>query len=249
MSPFLGVRGAAVLVKQMLWVSVVDCRCKPTRCHRNMWTTEWVFSQVVQADCILHEAQYVCVYRIHLTNPWCVRSVSSAVISSLWGTFFSACVSAKVARKRLDRLLCMANLLSSSNIEVKADLCDCQYTGSIGLCYASERVEWKGIRANIYSSYAACVILCKQASVRGSPAGTPAQICLCILKFVLHMLCNHLTWAIEWLKVLVGYGSFCRGQSAWITRGETTDVSAAIRFKKKVTWRQSQPLDMRVSLQ
>lgn len=146
------------------------------------------------------------------------------------------CIS-KVARKRLDRLLCMANLLSSLNIEVKADLCDCQYTGSSGLCYASERVEWKGKRPNRKkkrnSSYVACVILCKQASVRGSPAGTPAQICLCILKFVHHTLCNHLTWAIEWLKVLVGFGSFYRGQSACITRSETTDVSAAIWFLKK----------------
>ena len=43
--------------------------------------------------------------------------------------------------ERLNRLLCMANLLSSLNIEVKADLCDCQYTGSTGLCHASEPVK------------------------------------------------------------------------------------------------------------
>lgn len=50
--------------------------------------------------------------------------------------------------ERLNRLLCMANLLSSLNIEVKADLCDCQYTSSSGLCYASEPVKLKGMHSH-----------------------------------------------------------------------------------------------------
>lgn len=45
--------------------------------------------------------------------------------------------------ERLNWLLCMANLLSSLYIEVKADLCDCQYSSSSGLCYASEPAKWK----------------------------------------------------------------------------------------------------------
>lgn len=68
-----------------------------------------------------------------------VRSVGSAVISFLWGAFLS--VYQQSGEERLNRLLCMANLLSSLNIEVKADLCDCQYTSSSGLCYASEPVK------------------------------------------------------------------------------------------------------------
>lgn len=54
--------------------------------------------------------------------------------------------------ERLNWLLCMANLLSSLIIEVKADLCDCQYTSSSGLCYASESVKWKQIHWHRKSS-------------------------------------------------------------------------------------------------
>lgn len=38
----------------------------------------------------------------------------------------------------------MANLLSSLNIEVMADLCDCQYTSSGRLCSALEPVKKTG---------------------------------------------------------------------------------------------------------
>lgn len=44
-------------------------------------------------------------------------------------------------KQRLSGLLCMANLLNSLNIEVKAYLCDCQFTSSSGLCYSSEYVK------------------------------------------------------------------------------------------------------------
>lgn len=60
--------------------------------------------------------------------------------------------------ERLNRLLCMANLLSSLNIEVKADLCDCQYTSSSGLCYASEPVKLKGMHSHWKKSSDACVM-------------------------------------------------------------------------------------------
>lgn len=78
----------------------------------------------------------LCLYDIR------VGSVGSAVISFLWGAFL--CAYQQSGEERLNRLLCMANLLSSLNIEVEADLWDCQYSSSSGLCRASEPVKWKG---------------------------------------------------------------------------------------------------------
>lgn len=78
----------------------------------------------------------LCVYKILLTNSECWLSCNKLSVRC-----FSLRVYQQSGEERLNRLLCMANLLSSLNIEVKADLCDCQYTSSSGLCYASELVK------------------------------------------------------------------------------------------------------------
>lgn len=45
----------------------------------------------------------------------------------------------------------MANLLSSLYIEAQADLCDCQYSSSSGLCYASEPAKWKQLQSHTHT--------------------------------------------------------------------------------------------------
>lgn len=84
----------------------------------------------------------IFVHATYILQMYSAKVFGSALISSLW-VFFQH-DNQQSEQERLNWLLCIANLLSSLNIEVKADLCDCQYTSSNGLfSYASEPVKWK----------------------------------------------------------------------------------------------------------
>lgn len=56
----------------------------------------------------------------------------------------------------------MANLLSSLNIEVKANSCDCQYTGTSGLSYPWEPIEMRA-NAQVHKCTVVTVFKCRHA--------------------------------------------------------------------------------------
>lgn len=86
----------------------------------------------------------VCIrFSIHAT--YILQMHSANVFASALISFFFQHKNQQSGQERLNWLLCITNLLSSLNIQVKADLRDCQYTvlaPMVFLSYASDPVKF-----------------------------------------------------------------------------------------------------------